>query len=96
MKLLWTRLALEDLDSAREYITFRNPSAAAGIIKKIGEATKAVRAYPNLGRPGRVEDTRELVIAGTPFVVAYHVQEKQVEILAVIHAARRWPSSFSR
>ena len=94
MKLRWTRLALEDLNSAYEYISEENPSAAAKVSKKIKDAVKALRTYPNLGRPGRVDDTRELVIPGTPFIVAYHVGGKQVEILVVIHAARRWPSSF--
>jgi len=94
VKLRWTRLALEDLNSAYEYISLESPSAAAKIGKKIKAAVRVLRTYPNLGRPGRVDDSRELVIPGTPFIVAYHVGGKQVGILAVIHAARRWPSSF--
>ncbi len=94
MKLVWTRLALEDLNSAYEYLAAENLRAAATVVERIEAAVKALRAHPNLGRAGRVEGTRELVIAGTPFIIPYHLGKKQVEILALIHAARRWPSSF--
>ena len=46
------------------------------------------------GREGRVARTRELVIRGTPFVVAYRVERNEVSILAVMHAARKWPDEF--
>ncbi len=50
---------------------------------------------PQLGRRGRVKATRELVVAGTPFIVAYTVLRGQVvEILAVIHGAQEWPDEF--
>jgi toxin ParE1/3/4 len=50
--------------------------------------------HPFAGRKGRVPDTRELVISGTPFLVAYRIEKKEVRILAVLHAAREWPEEF--
>jgi toxin ParE1/3/4 len=38
--------------------------------------------------------TRELVIAGTPFIVVYRVFGNSLRILSVIHGARRWPERF--
>jgi toxin ParE1/3/4 len=46
------------------------------------------------GREGRVVGTRELVVQGTPFIVAYRVGRAEVEILAVMHAGRKWPEEF--
>jgi len=46
------------------------------------------------GREGRVAGTRELVIRGTPFIVGYRIEKKEVWILAVMHAARKWPEEF--
>jgi toxin ParE1/3/4 len=43
------------------------------------------------GRKGRVPKTRELVIARTPFVVAYRINDKTIEVLRVFHGSRRWP-----
>ena len=94
MKVIWTRWALEDLDSAREYIALENPRAAVKIIERIEAAVNTLRSFPETGRMGRVEGTRELVISGTPFVIPYQIEKKQLEILGVIHGARRWPSRF--
>jgi toxin ParE1/3/4 len=50
--------------------------------------------HPNLGRAGRVEGTRELIISNAPYIVAYRVVEGQVRILAIIHTSRQWPRRF--
>ncbi|MBI1941616.1 MAG: type II toxin-antitoxin system RelE/ParE family toxin [Acidobacteria bacterium] len=94
MKIRWTQLAVEDLDSAYDYIAETNPTAARSVIARIESALKALKAHPLLGRKGRVEDTRELVVPATPFIVAYRIGKGRIEILAVIHAARRWPERF--
>jgi len=35
-----------------------------------------------------------LVISGTPFLIAYRIEKKEVRILAVLDAAREWPEEF--
>jgi toxin ParE1/3/4 len=50
--------------------------------------------FPEIGRTGRVEGTRELVISGTPFIAAYKVEQQKVEILRVLHESQMWPGSF--
>ncbi len=47
--------------------------------------------YPEIGRPGRVRGTRELVVAGTPYIAAYRIMGEVVTVLRVLHGARRWP-----
>ena len=94
MKVRWTRLALDDLNHAREYIEVENPAAAEKVIERIKKAVSFLSRHPELGRSGRVVGTRELVIPGTPFVLPYRVSKTRVEILALIHGARRWPDSF--
>lgn len=94
MKLRYTRQALADLAEARTYIAARNTEAAAAMALRIRDAIEGLRLFPDRGRQGRIGGTRELIIPTTPFVVAYRVSEGQVEILAIIHGARRWPASF--
>lgn len=91
MKPAWTRLALADLDNAHAYIAEENPSAALRVVERIAGAVDTVGRHPEIGRPGRVSGTRELIIPGTPFIVGYRIKDKKLEVLAVIHGARRWP-----
>jgi len=46
---------------------------------------------PALGKAGRVAKTRELVVAGTPYIVIYRVKDNRLEILRIFHGARQWP-----
>jgi plasmid stabilization system protein ParE len=47
-----------------------------------------------MGRVGRDETTRELVVIGTPYIAVYRLRER-IEIITIFHAARKWPDSFS-
>jgi toxin ParE1/3/4 len=94
VRLRYTRQALADLEVARSYIAERNPQAAAAMAVRVREAIAGLSLFSERGRKGRVEGTRELVIPGTPFLVAYRVRPDQIEILAILHGARRWPEAF--
>lgn len=91
MKTRWTRLALDDLARAHDHIADDRPAAAANVVERIEKTVAMLSRHPRLGRSGRVDGTRELIVAGTPFVVAYRTQGERIEVLAVIHAARQWP-----
>jgi addiction module RelE/StbE family toxin len=94
MEIIWRRTALNDLEAIREFIAQDNPGAAARIYAAVRAAVDPLANYPNLGRAGRVEGTRELIIAGLPYIVAYRVVENQIRILSVIHTSRQWPRRF--
>jgi toxin ParE1/3/4 len=90
VKIRWTRLARADIRAAYDYVAEANPGAAQSLLDKIQEAASVLAKHPMAGRAGRVTGTRELVISGTPFVLPYRVRRGSVEILAVIHGARKW------
>jgi addiction module RelE/StbE family toxin len=94
MKLRWTRLALQDLRHLHEYIAEDNPSAANRMVTRIQDATQRLKNHPQMGRPGRVQGTHELVIAGSPYIVVYILGDSEIQIVAVIHSAMRWPDTF--
>jgi toxin ParE1/3/4 len=48
-----------------------------------------------MGHNGCVIGTREVVVTGTSYIVAYRVRGQTVEVPAVHHAARKWPDSFN-
>ncbi|MEZ5451439.1 MAG: type II toxin-antitoxin system RelE/ParE family toxin [Thiothrix sp.] len=94
MLIIWQKGAIRDLDAVFEFIGMENPPAALAVCELIEKRAGQLAEHPFLGRPGRVEATRELVVAGTPFIVVYRVKSNQVDILAVLHTARRWPEAF--
>ncbi len=94
MEIVWRPIAPEDLDGAYRYIAQDNPAAAERIRAAIRGAVERLADYPHLGRPGRIAETRELVVAGTPYVVASAVLDDQLMILSVLHGAQKWPERF--
>jgi len=94
MRVRWTSPAREQFVSAYEYIGEDNRAAAVRTADQIWESTQLLARNSMAGRKGRVAGTRELVISGTPFVVAYRIEKNQVRILAVLHAAQEWPEEF--
>ena len=95
MNIVWSPEAIGDLISLRAYIAEDNPAAAQEIALRIVHVVEELLAdNPQMGRPGRVPGTRELVIARTPYIVPYRARGHAVEILRVYHGARRWPDSF--
>lgn len=94
MRIRWTTPATKQLAAAYDYIAEENPRAARKITMKIWEAVELLGRHPGAGRKGRVPGTRELVILGTPFIVAYQVERNELQVLAVLHTARKWPEEF--
>jgi len=94
VRLNWARDAASDLDSIEEYIGRDNPEAALRTLSEIVRQVEILTEHPGIGRPGRVEGTRELVIAGLPYVVAYLHRGDTVTVLRVVHGAIKWPKRF--
>lgn len=94
MRVRWTTPAREQFLSAYDYIAADNPRAAARTADSLSKSTEMLAKHPLAGREGRVARTRELLVHGTPFVPAYRIARAEVEILAVMHAARKWPEGF--
>ena len=96
MRLRWTKPALRDLEAIGDYIARENSTlVAARVVTAILEQTDNLRAFPHIGRAGRVSGTRELVVVNTPFIAPYRVRDAEIEILAVFHGARQWPDKFN-
>ncbi|WP_436097761.1 type II toxin-antitoxin system RelE/ParE family toxin [Bosea sp. LjRoot237] len=94
MKLLWTARARADLREIAHYVAEFSPAAALMLVRRLRSVAVQLVDYPHSGRAGRVEETRELVVAGTNYILPYRVRDGRVEILAVLHASRQWPDQL--
>jgi toxin ParE1/3/4 len=92
LKIFWLEKTLIDIEEVYEFIASDNPLAAEKEINKVLEAVKRLPENPGMGKAGRVAKTRELVVAGTPYIVIYRVKGNRLEILRIFHGARQWPN----
>src|SRR5437870_13854420 len=96
MQLLWLEQARSDRRKLFQYLLEQNPAAARRTADAIQRQVDALTDQPALGRPGRVPGTRELVIARSPYIVAYTVDRRRdvLIVLRVLHGAQRGPEEM--
>ncbi|HEY8600786.1 MAG TPA: type II toxin-antitoxin system RelE/ParE family toxin [Thermomicrobiales bacterium] len=97
MRIRWLDRAEDDLVAIVDYLIERDLAAALRIYEAIRQQVELLSTQPATGRVGRVKDTRELVIARTPYLVAYTVDRRidAMIILRVLHSARQWPNDLT-
>ena len=89
--LVWLKRAIYDRDAQIDYIAQDNPLAAVSQGDRIDEQVDMLLQHPQIGRPGRQQGTRELVISRTPFIVVYRINGKRIELLRLLHGSQKWP-----
>ncbi|MET0208962.1 MAG: type II toxin-antitoxin system RelE/ParE family toxin [Burkholderiaceae bacterium] len=94
MRVRWLAVALRNLDDEASYIAQDDPATAQRIVMRVFEAVARLRDQPMLGRPGRIDGTRELLVSRTRYVVPYRVRDETIEVLRVFHTSRRMPARW--
>jgi len=88
MRIRWTPAAASDLQHIYDYLIEHEPRVAKPTIVAVRDAIRSLRKFPNRGRPGLVEGTRELLHKRLPYIIVYRVKEEAVEILHIWHPAQ--------
>lgn len=79
-----------DLDRIVDHIALDSPFVALDMWDEIERQVERLRDFPRSGRIGRMLETRELVVSGTPYIVVYMLSDV-VELIRVLHGAQQWP-----
>ena len=89
---VWKPAAVEDRRAIARYIAKDSPQAAVAVVDAVMEQAVQLDANARMGRPGRVEGTREWVVHPN-YVIVYRLigAPEKVEILRVLHARQQWP-----
>lgn len=95
MRLRWASPARDHLAAIHAYIAEDNPAAARRVVNQIRKDADLLRNNPGIGRPGRIEGTRELVVSHYPYLLVYRIASDEVHVAAVIHSARLWPEQIA-
>jgi len=91
MEIRWSPQAAEDLERIAQRIHKDNPAAAREVAGTLYKGITELKTFPNRGRAGRIEGTRELVFPSLPYIVVYRLKDQAVEIARIYHAAQDWP-----
>jgi len=91
MKAVWSPRASRHLVALREHISKDSEQNAALVAKRILNSIEPLQTQPEMGRPGRVVGTRELVPPNTPYIIPYRVRRERLELIAVFHGHQKWP-----
>jgi addiction module RelE/StbE family toxin len=94
MKTIWAeraRIARKDLIN---FIAEDNVLAALEVDDTISAAVLRLEQFPSLGKPGRIDGTRELVVH-QHYILVYEVVDENIIILMVLHTSRQWPPEYA-
>jgi len=91
VSIKWSRRAASDLEAVVAHIMEDDRATAQQGAGRITLAVEKLAVFPGLGRPGRVQATRELSLAGLPYIVIYQTEKQDVAILRILHARMQWP-----
>lgn len=87
LPVVWSAVALEDVDAIADDISLDNPAAADRLTDLLFEAAAGLGERSTLYRPGREPGTREMVVTPT-YLLVYRIDLNAVRILNVLQLSQ--------
>jgi toxin ParE1/3/4 len=79
VKVVWTPEAQQDREQIWDFIVLDNPQAAIRMDELFSNAVAKLADFPQLGQPGKISGTREL-IPHESYRIVYEIQQETVWI----------------
>lgn len=89
VEIVWSVLAVERLREIQTYVGRDKPIAAERLVARMTALVEVLRTFPYTGRIGAEPGLRELVLAGTPYIVLYRVRRNRVLIDTIWHGSQK-------
>jgi toxin ParE1/3/4 len=93
-RIRWAPAAADDLENIRNYLSEHHPSLVQSTIRKLYDAALSLKRFPNRGRIGHKEGTRELIMAPAPYIIVYCVERDIVQIFRVMRSEGKAASAL--
>lgn len=93
MKVHWTDLAVKHLADIHEYIARTSPPYALRMVDRLTRRSQQIGNLPHSGRvvPRKNDQNLREVFEG-PYRIVYRIKADQIDVVAVIHGSRKWPT----
>jgi plasmid stabilization system protein ParE len=95
MRVHWTQNAVEHIVNIYEHIALNSPTYANRMVDKITRRSEQITDQPLSSRKVpeyQTDDIRELI--EKPYRIIYRIKADQIDVVAVIHAARLLPEEI--
>jgi toxin ParE1/3/4 len=89
MRVRWSPEATSAFVAIFGHIAVDNEPAAIRQAHLLLAATRQLEVYPHSGRRTRTQQTRELVVPKTPYIIKYSIDQDVVELISIRHGAMR-------
>ena len=97
MRATWTRPAVADVLQIRDYIAADSPRYARIVAERLFASVERLTKYPLSGRVvPELNDSSLREVVDAPYRIVYRVGADALEIVTVVHAARRFPTNVLR
>jgi addiction module RelE/StbE family toxin len=91
VKLNWSPQSIEDRKQIYAFIAEHDRRAADEMDELFKRQASLLESFSEMGKPGRVAGTRELVVH-KHYVLVYACAGDTVAILTVLHTSRQYPA----
>ena len=92
MSVTWTETATDQLEAIRDYLARSSPGYAQALAGRVVVRTEALDEQPLLGAEvPEYGDPEIREVFEHPYRILYRVFGQEVQVIGVIHAARRLP-----
>jgi addiction module RelE/StbE family toxin len=89
-KIIWSPLALDQLEKISDYISKDSDSYAAAVITEMIDSVERLVAFPRIGRrvpESDQDDLREILVRSWRLV--YRIGDGRIDVVEIIHGAQR-------
>jgi len=83
--------ALADIERIYAWVEPHGERSAARLVSSRRDRAESLASLPLQGRPGRVEGNRELILAGTDYLILYRLGADAVELLRIVYTRQKRP-----
>jgi plasmid stabilization system protein ParE len=91
MRVRYTPLAERHMRGIAAYLRTQSPVGMRVVMRRIRETTELLIQFPEIGRPGVLAGTREIVVPGLPYIIVHRLDPDAVVVLGIYHGAQIRP-----
>ncbi len=91
MKVLWTDVAVAQLEALHDSVAQTSPEYARRIVDRLTKRSVQIAAFPFSGRAVpeyEINEVRQIIEGSYRIIYLVKEDENQIEVLAVVHSSR--------